>query len=415
MLKNRIRKPKISIHNIGKPRFWLGIIIWIAMTIVLYIAFNYSRELLRFFTALSADLYTPSESEYIFYNYFFSALSMTLGLSFSLWIWSGNIQNNKVKTRLYSRLNQTNSMLVFWVMLMVVVRFGTVLIFVLYGNPGYDNHFSFKDEFWLLIALIPLIVFFQSWFNLRMVYRTGRWILYTFLICGIGSFILPHITSIDTNTVNNKYQEHYKTEFNFIDHEIMEARNNYSVNINPLTVQTLKKWYTEELYKLIKKTKLAFSKDGKVSMDTIIMEKIIIQNLKQGSEYRYMYNSIRNWQYAFPIDVYNQIKKYNLDDLETNELFYILNLEITLWNTPRLNWDHYSEYSRYERKKSRFSKYYYPVTVIRQLYEVREELISDNQYSKYHYMLPEIIWHDDLPPIQLHDGTITGYNSGHSP
>ena len=80
----KFRKEKISIQNIGKQRFWIGIISGLFSAIIISLTFSYFRELFRFFTTLSADLLILEKSELQFYNYFFSSLATVLGLSITV-------------------------------------------------------------------------------------------------------------------------------------------------------------------------------------------------------------------------------------------------------------------------------------------------------------------------------------------
>ena len=181
-MKNiRFRKEKISIQNIGRQRFWIGLIAGLISAISISLFFNHSREVLRLYTGISSDLLILEENKLLFFNYFFSFLSTVLGLSITIWIWMQNKKHNRRKDRIYKQLSITYGILIFWVILMIISRFGSILPIVLFGRPGYDNHLNLHDEYWILFVLIPIVVFTQSWFTVRLVYQAGRWIFLSFL------------------------------------------------------------------------------------------------------------------------------------------------------------------------------------------------------------------------------------------
>jgi hypothetical protein len=139
MVTKQLRKEKISIKIIGPQRFWIGLVAGIVSAIVISLIFNYSREILRFFTTLSADLLILDNDELRFFNYFYAILSTTLGLSVSMWIWMENSGLCLRRERLYKNLSRTNALLIFWVILMVIARLGSILFIILYGRPGYEE------------------------------------------------------------------------------------------------------------------------------------------------------------------------------------------------------------------------------------------------------------------------------------
>lgn len=190
----KLTKNRISIDGIGHQRFWLGIVSGLLTAVILCLFFNYTREMLRFFTSIKGDLLVLSKNEFYFYNYFYSALSSTLGLSITIWIWMGNNKHNRKKDRLYKRQIQTNILLLFWVILLVISRFSSILTFVLYGTIGYDNQLDFVNDYWLLFVLLPCVIFLQSWFTVRLVYNSTKWILYSFISCSLFTLLLSFTT-----------------------------------------------------------------------------------------------------------------------------------------------------------------------------------------------------------------------------
>ena len=385
----KFSKEKISIQKIGIQKFWIGIVLGLLSAIIITIAFNYFRELFRFFTTLSADLLILRESELQFYNYFFASLGTVLGLSITVSIWMTNNNHKRKKDRIYKQYARTNIFFLFWLILMMIARFGSVIPFILYGMPGYDNQLNLFEDFWLLFVLIPIVVFIQSWFIVRLIYRSGKWILFSFLICLLIAFTIKQTTSINQEILNKTYFKKFETDHNYIDQQIAKAITEYGIEFQEKTINTLKKWHTESSYDQVINLKSVFYKDHKVSLDTIILQKIVIKNFKENGSY-YRRNSIDNWRYAFPKDILRQLKFYDINSNESKELIEILKEQIELINTPEIHWEEYDKHTDTEIRKSFGIKYNVPKQLIKQLDKVRDSLINDNKYYDISKDLPKL-------------------------
>tara|TARA_B110000908_G_scaffold135331_1_gene160096 strand:- start:443 stop:1624 length:1182 start_codon:yes stop_codon:yes gene_type:complete len=385
----KFSKEKISIQKIGIQKFWIGIVLGLLSAIIITIAFNYFRELFRFFTTLSADLLILRESELQFYNYFFASLGTVLGLSITVSIWMTNNNHKRKKDRIYKQYARTNIFFLFWLILMMIARFGSVIPFILYGMPGYDNQLNLFEDFWLLFVLIPIVVFIQSWFIVRLIYRSGKWILFSFLICLLIAFTIKQTTSINQEILNKTYFKKFETDHNYIDQQIAKAITEYGIEFQEKTINTLKKWHTESSYDQVINLKSVFYKDHKVSLDTIILQKIVIKNFKENGSY-YRRNSIDNWRYAFPKDILRQLKFYDINSNESKELIETLKEQIELINTPEIHWEEYDKHTDTEIRKSFGIKYNVPKQLIKQLDKVRDSLINDNKYYDISKDLPEL-------------------------
>jgi len=383
MTNIRFRKEKISIQNIGRQRFWIGIVAGLISAISISLFFNHSREVLRLFTSISADLLILEDNELLFFNYFFSTLSTVLGLSITIWIWMQNRKHNRRKDRIYKQLSITNALLIFWVILMIISRFGSVLPIILFGFPGYNNHLNLYEEFWILFFLIPIVVFLQSWFTVRLVYQAGKWIFLSLLFCILTAFTLQLTTTINQEKLNSAYHQRFEKDYNYIDQEIRIAKEKYGIIFQEQTIEILKKQITESSIEQVAMVKKAFSSNRPVSMDTIILQKIIIRNFKEGGWYYYRRNSIENWRYALPIDIQKQLDYFDRSSNEKKELFEILKEMIDLVNTPKIHWEEYQNYTETERRRSLGARYNIPDPLVEQLKEVRTRLLEDDRYSDF--------------------------------
>ena len=390
MTRISFNKSKISIQNIGKQRFWFGILAGFISALSISLAFNQVREVFRFFTSMSADLLILENQELTFFNYFFASLSTVLGLAITIWIWMGNRTRTRKMDKLYKQLSRTNALLIFWLILMMIARFGSILSFILFGTSGYDNQLNLYNDYWILFVLIPIVVFAQSWFSVRLVYRAGKWIFLSLLICVITAFTLSKTTTVDQEKLNNAYFKRYEKDYEYIDKEISKSKVNYGIEYGSKTIEILKKWHAESSVEQVNSIKIAFAKGNKVSIDTIILQKIIVHNFKRGNWYYHRRNSLENWHYALPKDILKQIEYFDSNSNETKELFYILKEQINLVNTPRIEWDDYQKYTETERRKSNGVRYNIPKILVDQLTEVRDSLTNMKKYSELNKILPKI-------------------------
>ena len=390
MTRISFNKSKISIQNIGKQRFWFGILAGFISALSISLAFNQAREVFRFFTSMSVDLLILENQELTFFNYFFASLSTVLGLAITIWIWMGNRTRTRKMDKLYKQLSRTNALLIFWLILMMIARFGSILSFILFGTSGYDNQLNLYNDYWILFVLIPIVVFAQSWFSVRLVYRAGKWIFLSLLICVITAFTLSKTTTVDQEKLNNAYFKRYEKDYEYIDKEISKSKVNYGIEYGSKTIEILKKWHAESSVEQVNSIKIAFAKGNKVSIDTIILQKIIVHNFKRGNWYYHRRNSLENWHYALPKDILKQIEYFDSNSNETKELFYILKEQINLVNTPRIEWDDYQNYTETERRKSNGVRYNIPKILVDQLTEVRDSLTNMKKYSELNKILPKI-------------------------
>jgi hypothetical protein len=416
MLRKGFLKPEISISTLGKSQFWTGIIIGVGISFILNYFLNYSREALRLFTFFG-DPYILSEKEFRIYDIFFTCFSTSIGFGFTIiyWLRGKNVNIKKNYLRTYTI---TNSVIIIFISLMAVSRVGSILPIILYSFHGYDNHLDILNDFWLLFVLIPIYIFFTNWNSIRLLFRTKNWILISMLFYGLTSFYLYKTTTVDREKLNKGYYTHNKERFEYIDKEIKNARS-LGVYFSDTTKLILQKRYAERTTDLVQKTKKAFKSDSVVSLDTLLLQKIIIHNMNdEGYSWRmYRKNKIEeNWSYPMPEEIYNQILKRNIDDPEMKILFGILFEQISLFTAKEINWNNSDSFSIYEREKSMYKRdlLFFTQTIQSRLIQVIQILKSNERYEQYHHIIPEFEFQNDRNGNQKHyELKLTGANTAH--
>ena len=398
MRKTRFSKDYISIQNIGLKRFWAGVVAGLFSSVSLSLAFNYTREVYRLITGIEPDLLILDRQEFLFYDIFFASLAASLGFSIAVWIWMNNNNHLRKRDGLKKQLAKTFSLLSFWVFFGVVARFGTNLPIILYRTRGYDNHLNLRDDFWLIFVLIPIVVFFQSWLGVRLVYRPGKWIWLSLICCLTMSLVLFKTTGVDREIVNTNYFLRYETQLLYVESEILNAKKEYGIDFDQNTINSLKKFYTESSFDQFESVRLAFRSGRKVSLDTIIMQKILLHNMKEGYwQYYWPRKNINNWQYSLPTEILKQIYLHGPGTPETGELFNILNLQIELANISLTGPEYLNSWSNLtplEMQRVLYANFHLPEIIIDQLVSILGELKSMPEYRPYIEKLDDLKYED---------------------
>ena len=392
MKKIGFKKNKISIKNIGRQRFWFGIISGFFSAISISLIFNRTRELIRLITSLSQDLLIFEKQELVFFNYFFVSLSTVLGFSITIWIWMGNPINEKKKHKLYKQQVRTNTQLFFWLILFLIAQLACLFLYFITAEVNnYDYPVNLYKEYKLLFILTPIVIFLQSWFLVRRIYKTTKWILFSLIITLVTIFILKVTTTIDQNILNEKYLKQYEKSYSYIKNTISESEKKYNIKFNEQAIKTIEQRKSRNSVLQIRELKKSFAKDTKVSIDTIILQKIIIHNTKAERRYRYHGDSITliNWKYPLPKDILKQINNFKSNSNETYELFKTLKEEILLVNKSKIILNDYKSIDEKISKKEKL-ELKVNIMVVEQLIKVRDSLKNLEEYSELSKTLPVI-------------------------
>ncbi len=397
MLEKGFLKPELSISTLSKKRFWVGVMIGLLSSFVLSYFFNYTRESLRGITFMHDPLIL-SAKDFRYYDMFFAGLATSLGFGVATVYWLIG-RNSKIKKRYFQIYAIANTLFVAFFVLVGITRFGTVLLMMLYSVAGYDNHFDMLNEYWLLLILLPVYVFFFNWIVIRLLFKSSKWMLISILLYFVISFYLFKTTTVDRSIFNQAYYTEYKDEFDYIDEEFQKAKK-YGIYFTKSTKQILRKQSSESTIELVNKLKVAFSKGNIVSLDTLILEKIAVHNMKSHSHVCYFRHHgleklDNNWSYAMPEEIYYQILQHDINSTETRLLFEILYEQILLFTNFEMNRgapDYFRKYSNYEISRDQFRRRLYRNTwsIQSRLVQVVDKLRGDSRFDKYHHLLPSL-------------------------
>ena len=394
MKRIKFNKEKISIENIGVKRFWIGIISGLFSAYAIALLVNRTREFIRWYTSLYQDLLLFDKNELLFFNYFIVSLSTVLGFSITIWIWMSNSIHKSKKHKIYKQQALSNALFFFWLILFLLAKLSSLFIYLgVTGVNSYDTPLYLHKEHKLLFILIPIVLFSQNWSFVRRSYKTGKWVLTSLAIIVMTALIITKITTVDQNLLNNIYFKKHKAYYTYLDSTIIHSEKKYSIKFDIVALNTLRLQKSFNSIKQLREIKKAFAKNQKIALDTIIIQKIMIHNLKAKSNYRSNNNSrtFRNWEYALPKDILKQIQYFTVDSNETKELFEVLKEEILLINKAKIIVENQNNSSIYYSFSAKYEKeLLVNIAVVEQLLEVTNELKSKKNYSELSKILPDI-------------------------
>jgi len=390
MKKINFKKSEISIKNIGELRFWLGIIAGLISATTISILLNRFRELIRLLSSLKSDLLIFEKKELLFFNTFFVSLSTVLGLSITIWVWMGNPINRKKKHKIYKLQSRTNTKFIFWIILFLTAQLGCLFLYFSLGISTYDYPINLYKDYKIIFIFIPIVIFLQSWFSVRRIYKAGKWIFFSFFLTIIASFILYPITTVNQDKLNHIYYNRFKKEYEYIELEKIKSESKYGIKYDLNTITNLKQWYTINSTEQVLNIKKAFSKKSKVTIDTIVLQKIIIHNQNTYRHYRYYSKSrpLANWTYPLPEDILTQISYFETNSYEINELYQILKEIIILVNKSEIELNDYGNYldsKKFDRLQPKVN-----AILVEKLIETIDSLKKVDKYADLNKILPKI-------------------------
>jgi len=331
-------------------------------------------------------------------NYFFSSIAVLSGFGITIWIWFGSqkMLSKRLKSKLILRMGQVYALFYLWALIAIVTRIGTLLPIIFYWSaPITYSEINVSRAIEILFPLISIVVFLFYWHIFRLEFYIGKWIFFSFLFIVGLVFIFSNVKVIDHNIVDNAYKNHYENEFSYIDRELDNAKE-LGVDFDQKALETLKHFESRKALMQTYQIQKVFEGNRKIPIDTLIIEKILIHNLRNQNYIVFRFNHLKNWSYALPEEIYYQIKMYNNPDTpEVKVLFEILREMIIQFKARELlakKINSFDDFSLYEyRLYNRYRNLDYQTrTILSRLVQVTNRLKKEEKYHKYHNLLLDI-------------------------
>ena len=184
MLQKGFLKPEISIDQIGKKRFWTGVVFGVLSSFLICLLSSYTRETFRLLT-WDQEPYIIPEQEFRLYDLFYSFFATCLGSGFMLIIWLSGRRIHAIKKNYLRIYAIANIWFVIFIVLAAIYRFGSILAMVLYYNFGGIDYLDFLHRYGLLLVLIPFFVVTYQWNIIRLIFKTiTSYQLFLTAVCG---------------------------------------------------------------------------------------------------------------------------------------------------------------------------------------------------------------------------------------
>jgi hypothetical protein len=381
-------KISLGLKTLGKWRFYAGLLAGCISAILIALFFNYGREIMRLQTIYHADLLILSPSETRFYNAFFACFAAVLGHTILLWVWMQGHYSSRVGQRLKLQLAGTYLMTIFWVMILVVSRFGFLLPIILFGFGSDDQGLNLHQSHPWLFVLLLMVIFLQGWMAVRLRFRLS----WKAMGAGTASVltmaaILFFTTSLDQDRLNKLYRQQFYADFETIASELERAEKMYGIRFTEQTVAVLEENYSPSAMEQVVAVKRAFISSLPVSLDTIILQNIILQNFKPGHRISHI-----AWNYVWPGALYHQLSMAMPESAEARELLLLFRTMVEVVNVcVRADQRGFDPTYQKGRRNLR-SPLHAREGLLHSIDAVRVLLLSDSNYTGFVQNLPELDW-----------------------
>jgi hypothetical protein len=392
-------KPRLSIAKIGKFRFWIGIGLGILNAVIFYLFTFYLLDfMIVICVLLGGDLPSVPTEVSFFEKPFLIATSLTVGITMMIRHWFMQSTFNFQRSRKKITLRLSNfSLFLFYLVFYVTAVF---IRFSYFDAASGETHRLINYNSFLFS--IPLYLFFAAWTEVSRYFKTGTWIPYSFFISLFTIMLLSFAAIKPPKFAEIAFQTIYTEDFKYLNSELKRAKFLYQIEFNSEIIHTLKQVQSDELKELLTDVKNTFENEEKVLLKNIILQKILLHNFKGYHFEEYPNNN--NYFYAYPIDVYRQLKKVAPTSVEAKELIDILYEyhELSLFDveetyTEKLNKKDRQRNTRLYDPYSSYTAYNAPYrTIIRQIHDVKYGLVASKIYK---HPLIDFITSDDFPPL----------------
>lgn len=384
-------KQKLTIKTIGKNYFWMGIILGVNYNLILLLFISYLRE--GFYLSILSyerDLVRLEPQDYVWIDLVIALLNTVISFGIIQIIWTAgllkNNRNKKCRHKYYSIIG-----FVAFVTFTSYAVFYRVVSITTFYTISLEIHKLLLEYFDIRIFLFaPLAIFFTLWSKFQIYFKSYRWILISFVsIVGIG-ILLGTKFPINRDILSQNYNHIFDHEFNYIDKQLALYYDTNSQTYDEYR-KVLRTKRSDEIYNLLMESRTKFHSLDSLSIDTLVLQKILIHNFNGGYFYcnpRWEQNC---WYYAHPEDIKRLIKNAQLHSDKMELLFEILYEQLSyvlLFDDSLL----FEEMNFTSRKKLIIYGLFdnRAPEILPVLLDIRNKLYHDPRYINYQKYLPDI-------------------------
>ena len=160
-------KPDFNVKQIGSFRFYSGILVGLIFSFILNLFF---LNIINMSDVMAAWAYGSWETSLIqksdfYYSFFWSLFSISIGFSFTTYLWSGNPFLKTPRQTRINRIANTHAYFIFGLVLFSISRL--LQLYIEFHNVEY----SVKEEFGMLLFLVPLFIWLFHWTFISRIYK----------------------------------------------------------------------------------------------------------------------------------------------------------------------------------------------------------------------------------------------------
>lgn len=205
-------RPVLSIHAIGKSRFWTGIGIGVFFALGFYLFFAGLREIMTlimlglgeehpvFGRQMMLDVYNPlgfSPALRYGHNLFYAGMAAALGQVLMLTIWTTHrgIKEHR-SSRLHRLWTRSSSFFTLGLVPYVLLKYAQTywLYFYLASySTNYEPEIDLVHDYKGLLMLFVVWLLLEAWRPMRLTYRCGQWMLWSLVLTTLVAVLLAFL------------------------------------------------------------------------------------------------------------------------------------------------------------------------------------------------------------------------------
>lgn len=204
----------LTLDEIGRNRFWIGLFASVSFATVFYFFFGGIRDATAVVifalgyghptinpTSAAQGAWVKETNPFVFspllrytQNLFAAGVAVAVAQSAAISIWlTHRGWRETPRTRRHRNWSLTWAVMWSWLVAWYLLKFGQTYWLYIYLSTWSQNPVPeldlFRDYGWLL-ALLVTVLFLEQWKGLRLTYRCGRWVLIATLASAMVALIL---------------------------------------------------------------------------------------------------------------------------------------------------------------------------------------------------------------------------------
>lgn len=183
-------KPDFNVEQIGSFRFYSGILVGLIFSFILNLFFLNIINMSDVMAALAYGSWEISLSQKsdFYYSFFWSLFSISIGFSFTIYLWTGKPLLKTPRQTRINRIANTHAYFIFGLIFFSISRL--LQLYIQFHNVEY----SVKEEFGLLLFLVPLFIWLFHWTFISRIYKATKPLRISLVMFIIYGLILTFTT-----------------------------------------------------------------------------------------------------------------------------------------------------------------------------------------------------------------------------